>query len=81
MVKATTTTPEGDAVDGATGVGAPEALDTRVTVDDFCARKSETMRRAELLGGFAHSEQVHGTVMDTVEAFEARLTAFINKPV
>ena len=52
-----------------------------VTLHEFCARLSKSVKRPELLGAFEHTERVAGRITDTDEAFRARFDAFINKPV
>lgn len=52
-----------------------------VSVDEFCARLSATIRRPELINGFAHSERAAGRANDTESGFRARYSAFINQPV
>lgn len=61
--------------------GAPDASSEMLSVNDFCTRLSETVRRPELIGAFAHVQQKQGIVSDTPEAFRARFDAFINQPV
>lgn len=51
-----------------------------LTVNEFCRRKSETVRRTELIAAFFSHETREGNVKDTAEAFEARFKTFINKP-
>jgi hypothetical protein len=52
-----------------------------LSLNDFCARLSETVKATELIGGFAYSERVAGRLRDTAEAFKQRYDEFINKPV
>ena len=52
-----------------------------VTINEFCMRLSETVNRPELIGAFAYSERAAGVQRDTLEQFQARYNAFINKPV
>lgn len=52
-----------------------------VSVDEFCARLSETVIRPELIGAFAYTERAAGNHRGTAEQFQARYNAFINKPV
>lgn len=52
-----------------------------VSIDEFCTRLSETVVRPELIGAFAYSERAAGNLRATSEQFQARYTAFINKPV
>jgi hypothetical protein len=52
-----------------------------LTVNDFCARLSETMTAPELIGAFAHVERVAGRVKDTEAVFRARFDLFVNQPV
>lgn len=58
-----------------------DAVAAKITVAEFCARKSVTLARPELLGGFEFVEKRAGRTKDTEAAFEARLTAFQNTPV
>lgn len=53
----------------------------KMTVEDFCAMKSQSDRRVELLAGFHSSERLAGNLADTEAAFQSRFEAFINKPV
>lgn len=53
----------------------------KLTLHEFCARLSKTVKRPELLGAFEHTERVAGRLSDTDSAFRARFDAFINKPV
>lgn len=58
---------------------APPAI--KLSLHEFCARLSETVKRPELIGAFEHVERVAGRNVDTTEAFQARYDAFITKPV
>jgi hypothetical protein len=58
----------------------PTEVVPQLTLNDFCARKSETMARPELLGAFAHVERAAGRGRDSVAAFERRFADFINQP-
>lgn len=60
-------------------VTAPVVI--KLTLNEFCARLSETVNRPELIGAFASSERASGKASDTEEAFQARYDSFINKPV
>jgi len=51
------------------------------TLDEFCARLSETVKSPELLGAFHHVELAAGRSRDTAEAYRARFDEFLNKPV
>ena len=59
-----------------TAVSAPE-----LSINDFCARLSETITKPELIGAFAHVERVAGRVKDTELAYRARYDLFVNQPV
>lgn len=59
-------------------VEAPASF--KLTLDEYCARRSQTDRRVELIGAFHHSEKVAGRVKDDEAAFDARLDEFANKP-
>jgi hypothetical protein len=56
---------------------APE----QVTLEEFCMRLSNVDKRVELIGGFEHSEKAAGHTKDAESEFQARFTAFVNKPV
>ena len=60
---------------------APVQEPILVSLNEFCSRLSETVARPELIGAFAFSERATSISRDTVDAFQARYTAFINKPV
>jgi hypothetical protein len=47
-----------------------------LTLDEFCARLSNTDKRVELIGGFHHSERAAGHAKDTEAAFQSRFVAF-----
>lgn len=57
----------------------PEVIS--LTLHEFCARLSKTVKRPELLGAFEHAERVAGRLSGTADAFQARFSDFINKPV
>lgn len=69
-----------DSVAEAVATAAPDA-GFELTLDEFCTRLSNTDKRVELIGGFAHSERAAGTIKDTEPAFKARFAAFATKPV
>lgn len=52
-----------------------------MTLDEFCARLSQSDRRVELIGAFHFDEKRNKRVKDTEANFRARFDAFINKPV
>lgn len=52
-----------------------------ISINDFCARLSETIVKPELIGAFAHVERVAGRVNDTGTAYRARYDLFVNQPV
>lgn len=59
---------------------APDT-DPTMTLDEFCARLSETVKRPELIGGFHFVERAAGRQRDTAASFQSRLGEFMNKPV
>ncbi len=71
--------PVGPAADKA--AGAPAIEEVRLTLDGFCARLSETVKRPELIGAFHFSEKQQGNVAGTASEFQARYDSYINKPV
>lgn len=54
--------------------------DFPLSLDEFCARLSQTDRRVEMIGAFNAAEKAAGRVKDTEQAFNARYVAFINQP-
>lgn len=52
-----------------------------LTLTEFCARLSETVRRPELISAFEYTELAAGHLKDTAEAFQARFDTFVNTPV
>lgn len=56
---------------------APVAL----TITEFCARLSESVRRPEIIGAFHAVEKRAGRVKDTEANFRARFDTFVNTPV
>lgn len=61
--------------------GAPASEEVRLTLDGFCSRLSETVKRPELIGAFHFSEKQQGHVAGTASEFQARYDSYINKPV
>lgn len=62
-----------------TAIAATETVE--LTLVEFCARLSATVRRPELIGGFESAEKLAGKVKATAEAFQADFEDFCNKPV
>ena len=62
-------------------IAAPVAVEPELSINDFCARLSETITRPELIGAFAHVERAAGRVKDTGLAYRARYDLFVNQPV
>jgi len=60
-------------------VAAPTS--DEITIEEFCTRLSRSDRRVELIGAFAFVEKRAGRVKDAESAYQARFTAFVNKPV
>lgn len=60
---------------------APSApAEPALSINDFCMRLSETLRRPELLSAFAHTETIAGRLGDTATAYRARFDAFLKQP-
>lgn len=64
----------------------PAAADAPVeavelTLNEFCQRLSETVRRPELLSAFEYTERASGRVKGTAAAFEASFEQFRKTPV
>lgn len=53
----------------------------QVTLDEFCARLSNSDRRVELIGAFNFTEKLAGRTKDAESNYQTRYGAFINKPV
>lgn len=62
---------------------APAADQTvpKLSLNEFCARLSETVARPELIGAFENFERRAGRTKDTDAAYRARFDEFINTPV
>lgn len=73
-----TTKPEPSAPEA---IVATETVVPELSINDFCARLSETITRPELIGAFAHVERAAGRVKDTGVAYRARYDHFVNQPV
>lgn len=58
----------------------PEASRFEETLEAWCAARSATQTSPELIGSFYASEKAAGTVKDFSAEFEARFTAFLNRP-
>ena len=54
---------------------------TKLTLNEFCVRLSETVSRPELIGAFENAERRARRLKDTEAAFRARFDDFINTPV
>lgn len=66
---------------GAADESATAAPEPQMSLNEFCRRKSETVRRPELISGFEYTERVAGRTTGTGPEFEARYVTFLNKPV
>ena len=51
-----------------------------LTLTEFCARLSETVKSPELIGAFEFHERTAGRLKATAEEFQARFDEFTNKP-
>jgi len=60
---------------------AGQAQPLKLSLHEFCARLSMTVRRPELIGGFEHHERINGHLEDTEAGFQASFSSFRNKPV
>lgn len=60
---------------------AEAPADFELAIDEFCARKSTTDRRVELIGAFHAQEVAAGRIKARAAAFEARFVAFEQMPV
>lgn len=56
-----------------------EPADYPMPLDEYCARRSATDRRVELIGAFHHDERHHGRLKDTTAAYDERLGVFGNR--
>lgn len=53
----------------------------QMSLDEFCARLSETVKSPELIGGFHFTERAASRPRGTFEAYKARFDEFVKKPV
>ena len=62
---------------------APEAPapEVKLSLSDFCARLSETVRRPELIGAFESVEKSAGSAWAAESVFRERFDAFANKQI
>lgn len=51
-----------------------------LSLDEMCARLSQSDKRVELIGAFHHVERNAGRLKDTDAAYRARFAAFCNAP-
>lgn len=51
-----------------------------LTIAEYCARKSKTDRRVELLGAFHHVEKQAGRIKDSESAYDRRYADFAIQP-
>jgi hypothetical protein len=64
------------------GGGAPAVTAVPlVALNEFCTRLSMTDRRVELISAFHFTETQAGRQKDAESNYQARYTAFLNKPV
>lgn len=61
--------------------GAETAKSFPLTLEEFCARLSQSDRRVELIGAFHFDEKRNKRVKDTEANYLARFDAFLKKPV
>lgn len=59
---------------------AEQAADPTMSLTDFCARLSETVKRPELIGAFEFAERHAKRIKATEAVFRARYEAFITTP-
>lgn len=57
-----------------------EQPDFNLTIEEYCARKSQTDRRVELLGAFHHVEKQSGRIKDSESAYDLRYAEFAVQP-
>lgn len=55
--------------------------ESKLPLDEFCRRLSETVNRPELIGGFEFVERRAGRLKDTQAAYRDRFDAFVQTPV
>lgn len=51
-----------------------------LSLAEFCARLSETVRRPELISGFEHKSKAAGQRRDTWDNFKSQFDEFVNSP-
>lgn len=57
------------------------AQESKMPLDEFCRRISETVTRPELIGGFEFTELRAKRLKDTEAAYRDRFDAFVNTPI
>lgn len=57
-----------------------QAKSVTVTLAEFCARLSESVRRPELIGAFEYVERSAGRLRDAPADYQARFESFCNAP-
>ena len=55
--------------------------ESKIPLDEFCRRLSETVKRVELLGGFEFSERRAGRLKDTEASYRERFETFVKTPI
>lgn len=51
-----------------------------LTLEEYCSRLSQTDKRVELIGAFAHEETRAGRIKGLASEYEARFAAFVSRP-
>ena len=52
-----------------------------LSLEEYCANRSSTDRRVELIGGFYHVEKVAGRLFDTPTNYDVRYESFRTSPI
>lgn len=60
---------------------ASATQESKIPLDEFCRRLSETVNRPELIGGFEFTERRASRLKDTESAYRARFDAFVKTPI
>lgn len=73
------TEPQAEAAVTSPATAAPSATAPVVSLDEFCARLSERVRKVPLISGFAADERSAGRLRNTEAAYQAAFDAFRNR--
>lgn len=61
--------------------GTAPAAAIPLSLQEFCMRLSETVKRPELISGFEHMARAGGLTSATQPEFQSAYDSFLNKPI